>query len=175
MNIFGEKVILRALRPCDANLLLGMINDPDTEKMLGGSSFPVSLEGQEKWIDGQIGRNNTLRCIIVLPDEEDVGLGTVILSNIDTKNGVAQVHIKLDKEKGRGHGYGSDALRAIVKYAFDEMRLNCIYADVLSYNIPSQRLFQKCGFERDGILRSRVYKSGQYHDVYSYSILNRAE
>lgn len=170
MNIQGNNVVLRAISLKDANMLMELLNDAETERMLGGSSFPVSLEGQEKWIAAQIDRTDVLRCIVALKEHEE-GIGTVILSNIDTKNGVAQVHIKMDKQRGRGKGYGRDALNTIVNYAFDEMRLNCIYADVLAHNQISQKLFEKCGFSRDGILRSRVYKMGKYIDVYSYSII----
>lgn len=170
MNIQGKDVILRAITMRDANLLIKLINDAETEKMLGGNSFPVSLEGQEKWIAEQTGRTDVLRCIIALKENEE-GIGTVILSDIDTRNGVAQVHIKMDKQRGRGRGYGTDALKTVVNYAFDEMRLNCIYADVLEYNTVSQKLFEKCGFHRDGILRSRVFKGGTYIDVFSYSLL----
>ena len=171
MNIQGKNVVLRAISMKDANLLMELINDAETEKMLGGSSFPVSLEGQEKWIAAQTGRTDVLRCIVALKENEE-GIGTVILSDIDTKNGVAQVHIKMDKQRGRGKGYGSDALNTIVNYAFGEMRLNCIYADVLEYNTVSQKLFEKCGFLRDGVLRSRVFKGGRYINVVSYSRLN---
>lgn len=170
MNIQGKNVVLRAISMKDANLLMELINDAETEKMLGGSSFPVSLEGQEKWIAAQTGRTDVLRCIVALKENEE-GIGTVILSDIDTKNGVAQVHIKMDKQRGRGKGYGSDALNTIVNYAFGEMRLNCIYADVLEYNTVSQKLFEKCGFHRDGVLRSRVFKGGRYINEVSYSRL----
>ena len=170
MNIQGNDVYLRAISMKDANLLMELINDAETERMLSGSSFPVSFEGQEKWIAAQIGRTDVLRCIVALKEDEE-GIGIVMLSDIDTKNGVAQVHIKMDTQRGRGKGYGSDALNAIVDYAFDEMRLNCIYADVLEYNTVSQKLFEKCGFHRDGLLRSRAFKGGSYNNIVSYSRL----
>lgn len=171
MNLQGENIILRAMGMQDAQLLFDMINDPDTERMLGGSSFPVSKESQNRWIEEQKNRKDILRCIVAVKEDMEHGLGTVILSDIDSKNGVAQVHIKMAKGQGRGKGYGTDALKTIVHYAFNELRLNCIYADVLEYNIPSQRLFEKCGFKKDGVLRSRVFKNGKYIDVFTYSIL----
>jgi len=171
MNIYGEKVILRAITMEDVELLANMINDPETEKMLGGSSFPVAIEKQQKWINDQMGRTDVLRTIVATKENVEKGIGTVILTDIDYKNGVAQIHIKMDRECGRGRGYGTDALNAIVKYAFEEMRLNCVYADVLSYNVISQKLFLKAGFKQDGILRSRVYKGGEYIDFYSFSKL----
>lgn len=171
MNIYGEKVLLRAIEPGDNALLLEMINDPDTERMLGGASFPVSKVGQAKWLDDQMSGNNILRCIVADRNAPEQGLGTVILSDIDQKNGVAQVHVKL-AASGRGKGYGTDTLKALVNYAFMQMRLHCVYAHVLSYNEPSQKLFQKCGFQKEGVLRARVFKDGSYVDIISYSILN---
>lgn len=170
MIIQGCQIVLRAISLKDAKMLKELINDPDTEKMLGGSSFPVSLESQEKWILAQDGRTDVLRCIIAEKENEDVGLGTVILSDIDYRNGTAQAHIKMDKN-ARKQGYGTDALKTILEYAFNEMRLNCVYANVLAYNEPSQKLFEKLGFQRDGILRSRVFKAGKHVDMYAYSLL----
>ena len=171
MNIFADSVVLRAIEPDDNELLLELINDPDTEKMLGGSSFPVSTVAQAKWIADQIGKNDILRCIIADPKEPKRGFGTVILSDIDRKNGVAQVHLKL-VGSARGKGYGTAALKAMVCYAFRQMRLYCVYAHVLEYNEASQKLFQHCGFLKEGRLRARAYKDGTYVDAISYSILN---
>ena len=171
MNIFGSKVVLRAIEPVDKEMFLEIINDPETEKMIGGLSFPVSSLEQEQWIRNQVGNKSTLRCVIAKREKPEEGIGTVILSDIDYRNGVAQVHIKLALNGARGQGVGTDALMAITKYAFDELRLNLIYAEVLAYNETSQRLFSKCGFNRDGILRERVFKNGKYVDVYSYSLL----
>lgn len=171
MNIYGDKVVLRAIEPSDCTLLLEMINDPETEKMLGGSSFPVSEAAQEKWIIDQMNRSDILRCIVADKTALKNGVGTVILSDIDLKNGVAQVHIKLISDC-RGKGYGTAALKTVVDYAFRQMRLHCVYAHVLDYNDSSQKLFEKCGFQKEGRLRARVYKDGAYVDVISYSIIN---
>lgn len=53
------------------------------------------------------------------------------------------------------------------------MRLNCIYATIISYNYVSIRMLEKCGFEKEGILRERVFKGGKFIDLLEYSILNR--
>ena len=171
MNIQGNKVILRALESRDNQMLLELINDPETERMLGGSSFPVSAESQAKWLTNQANSGNTLRCAIVPLDDMSEAVGTIILSNIDYRNGTAQIHIKMSKENGRGKGYGTDAVTALTGYAFKELRLNCLYADILEYNLPSQKLFTKCGYTLDGVLRARVYKDGEYVNVMSYAIV----
>lgn len=80
MIIQGEKVILRALEKNDADLLLDIINDPDTENMLGGSSYPVSYDMQCEWIENQKNDDTVFRTIIALNDEKKTGIGTIILS-----------------------------------------------------------------------------------------------
>lgn len=169
MIIRGEKIFLRALEKKDTCLLLDIINDPDTENMLGGSSYPISYDMQCEWIENQKNDNTVFRTIIALNDEKKTGIGTIILSNIDMKNGTAEIHVKLAVANNRGKGYGTDAVNTIVKYAFNEMRLNCIYAEILEYNQPSIKLFEKCGFKKEGILCSRVYKGGKYINLMSFS------
>ena len=169
MNIVGEKVLLRALEISDNEVLLDIINDSETEHSLGGWSFPTSSLNQEEWIKDQKQNTKILRCMI--SDKIDnKTIGTVILSDIDYKNGNAEIHIKLLSDI-RGKGYGSDTVNTLVKYSFNELRLKCVYAHVNSYNEPSQKLFEKCGFTKEGILRSRIFKKGEYHNVVVLSIL----
>lgn len=170
MIIYGDKVLLRAVEEADNQLLLSLINDPDTEMMLGGSSWPVSEAEQLKWFEHQERSRDVLRCIVALK-ENGKAIGTIILSDIDQKNATGHIHIKMSKDGGRGKGYGTDAVNTMVQYAFEELRLNCIYANILSYNEASIKLFERCGFKRDGVLRQRVYKKGKFIDLLAYSRL----
>ncbi|MBW8308808.1 MAG: GNAT family N-acetyltransferase [Candidatus Paracaedibacteraceae bacterium] len=169
MNIIGNRIYLRAVELSDKEMLLDIINDEQTESELGGWSFPVSDLNQEEWIKSLKQDNKTLRCVIV-NKEDDKAIGTVILSDIDYKNGIAEIHIKIGMQI-RSKGYGTETINLIVGYAFNELRLNCIYAHINSYNEKSQKLFEKCGFVKEGILRDRIFKKGDYHNIYSYSLL----
>lgn len=151
MIIHGDKVVLRAVEESDNAMLLSLINDPDTEMMLGGSSWPVSEAEQLKWFEHQERSRDVLRCIVAL-QEDGKAIGTIILSDIDQKNATGHIHIKMSKDGVRGKGYGTDAVNTMVQYAFEELRLNCIYANILSYNETSIKLFERCGFKKDGVL-----------------------
>lgn len=170
MLIYGEKIVLRAVEKADNTMLLSLINDPDTEMMLGGSSWPVSESDQLKWFEHQEHSRDVLRCIVALQNDGRA-LGTIILSDIDQKNATGHIHIKMLKDGGRGRGYGTDAVKTMVRYAFEELRLNCIYANILAYNDASIKLFERCGFKKDGVLRQHVYKKGKFVDMLAYSIL----
>lgn len=170
MIINGEYVLLRAVEESDNAMLLSLINDPDTEMMLGGSSWLVSEAEQLKWFENQERSRDVLRCIVALKDDGKA-IGTIILSDIDQKNATGHIHIKMSKDGGRGKGFGTDAVNTMVQYAFEELRLNCIYANILSYNEVSIKLFERCGFKKDGVLRQRVFKKGQFYDLFYYSRL----
>lgn len=170
MNIVGEKIYLRAIEMSDAKLLMEIINDPETDNLLGGGSWPVSEKEQLAWIERQTGRKDVFRAIITTC-EDDVPVGTIILTDISYKDGTAQLHIKLSPNGARRKGYGTDAIRTLVKYAFQELRLHCIYATILTYNVNSIRTFEKCGFIKEGLLRARSFKNGKYIDSFSYSIV----
>lgn len=169
MFIKGRKVLIRAIELSDAELLREMINDEEIEQMMWGYSFPVAKHQQVSWIEN-LSRNNDaiFRGMI---DVNNVSVGTVILSDIDMKSGTAEIHIKLAKSSDRGKGYGKDTVLTMLCYAFNELRLNCVYCRIKEDNIPSQKLFESCGFTKEGCLRARVYRQGRFYDFYEYSIL----
>ncbi len=171
MIIIGEKILLRAIEPSDNQMLLDLINDPETEQMLGGHSWPISKEEQMAWYTQHKKNDSILRCIIARK-EDNRPLGTIILNEINYKNGTGHIHIKMAKENARGKGYATDAVLTLVNYAFKELRLNCVFANILLHNQASIGLFEKCGFQREGILRARVFKQGKYLDICSYSKLS---
>lgn len=170
MWIETKRLVLRALEENDNQMLKDLINDPDTEYLLGGWSFPVSSREQDDWYSSLHNTQDTLRCII---EEQSTNqtIGTVMLTGIDYKNGTAEIHIKLSNHNSRGKGYGTETVNAIIEYAFNELRLNCIFAQINAINNASCHMFEKCGFKKEGVLRERLYKRGQYIDMYMYSVL----
>ena len=121
MFIKGEKVLLRAIELSDAEILQAMINDEEIERMMWGYSFPVARHQQLKWIENLSSEKSTFRAMI---DVDGTAVGTVILSDIDLRSGAAEILIKLAQTAQRGNGYGTDAVKAVLRYAFNELRLN---------------------------------------------------
>ncbi|MFE4036145.1 GNAT family N-acetyltransferase [Priestia sp. YIM B13489] len=171
MNIYNEDLILRAIELEDMELLKSMINNPNIENMVLGWSFPVSSNQQINWINNLKGDKNNVRFIV---DINNIGaVGLVSLTNIDYKNGTATINIKLNSDEIKQKGIGYKAIILLSDYAFNQLNLNCLIANILNYNIASQKLFEKCRFTLEGKLQGRIYKNGAYQDVYSYSLLKR--
>jgi RimJ/RimL family protein N-acetyltransferase len=168
MEIVKDDIKLRAIEKTDLSLLKSLINNSEIENKLGGWSFPVSEYEQEKWIQS-IQEQSDKNCLRLIIEKDGEAVGTVILSDIDMKNGTAQIHIKMLCQKNKG--YGTRCIKMVCNYAFAELRLNTIYSTVLENNIVSQKVFEKCGFSKEGLLRARVFKNSTYLNMFSYSIL----
>ena len=169
MNIRGKICTLRAIEKSDLSMLRAIINDPDTERLVVGWSFPVSSYGQEKWFESLAGDANNQRYIIETENDGAVGMAT--LTEIDWKNGAAFHGIKLANRPNRTKGLGTDAVMAIMRYAFDELHLHRLIGAWFDYNAPSKGLYTKCGWQVEGISRESIYKNGRYHDLAMAAIL----
>jgi RimJ/RimL family protein N-acetyltransferase len=72
-----------------------------------------------------------------------------------------------------GNGLGSDALRVVIRLAFDKMNLNRVWLTVLVDNPRAVRCYEKCGLVREGLLRQESFVDGKYRDVLMMAILRQ--
>lgn len=172
MNIIGKKIYLRAMEPEDMEVLREMINDPVMERKIEGWSFPVSRKQQMNWYENSITSQSNLKFSIVSRSSEQL-LGMLNLVDIDWKNGVAQHGIRLSNAAPKAQGIGTDAVMAIMRYAFEELRLNKLESGRIIDNIASQRLYAKCGWKDEGIKREAIFCEGRYLDFVITGILKK--
>lgn len=165
MNIVGKKVILRAIEEEDLEILRQSINSEDTEKMITGWAFSISKKNQEKWYENYKNSFDSIKLIIENKENKKT-VGMISLNNIDQKNGVAlESGIRITDKEMEGKGIATDAWMTILRYAFNELRLNRVNATVLPYNKVSMHVCQKVGFKIEGTQRQMLYRNGQYHDL----------
>lgn len=169
MNIFGKKVVLRAIEKEDCKLIKDMFNDPEIENLVGGWAFPLSLFAQERWLESHNNDKSTLR--LVIDTKEDGPIGVFALTDIDWKNRRGALGAKIASGGNRFKGYGTDATYAIMRYAFDELGFHRLDVSWLATNPVSGKLLEKCGFVVEGVKRDYVYKGGEYRDLVEASIL----
>lgn len=98
-------------------------------------------------------------------------IGFVALFNIKWASQHAEMAIGIGDPAYRGKGYGSDALRVLLRYAFNELNLYRVELDVMAYNTAAVQAYERVGFVREGVKRGRVVRDGQRHDVVCYAIL----
>ena len=168
MNIKGKKITLVAIEFDDLVLLQKWANDPDIQYMLGGWHFPTNMNDQKKWFELLTCTSNHQRFIII--NEKNIPIGITNLVNINFKDGNAEHGLLLDKEY-QGKGYGYDVVNTLTSYAFNELRLNRLETTIISINEPSLKLFEKCGWIKEGVLKKWYFRKGQFLDKIYLGIL----
>lgn len=164
----GSKVRLAAAIQQDAQTLAAYTEDYEYLRNLDTDyAMPKTVEESGvKSVKMDDGVEFMLRTI-----DEDRLIGFVALHSIEWNNQAAKLAIGIGKAKDRGKGYGSDALRIILRYAFHELNLNRVGLDVISYNEIAYHAYKKAGFVEEGRMRSAVLRGGKAYDRILMSIL----
>lgn len=163
----GEQVTLNIIGEDDVPFLYETINDPAVNDGLGFSR-PKSEEIEREWVESVTDSESNDVHFLICVDGESVG--TTGLNDVSMHNGTGEIGYYLTPEAW-GHGYATAAVRRLVTYAFDELRLHRVYAQVFAENEGSRRVLEKAGFEHEGILREHWYRHGAYEDVHRYGVL----
>ena len=164
MSIDGRKVRLRALEPDDIPHLHRWANDPAIWRLLGGWQFPASQASTRAWLDG-LAANRLNQRFGIETLEDGLLIGTANLVDIDWKNGTAFHGMMLGDTATQRRGYGLDTVMTVMRYAFDELRLERLDGDIIEYNAGSHRLYVgKCGWREEGRQRGWHFREGRRWD-----------
>ena len=155
----------------DVDALCKLKNNEKAALLLGGIHHKYTQTDIVNWIDFH--NNNTNEVLLVM---EDISTGKLIghvgLYKIDRIAKKTEFGILIADDESRGKGYETKATNLMVEYAFHELGMHKVTAEVLNENTASLSMFKKCGFTTDGCLRDDVFKNGRYYDVVCMSILN---
>lgn len=163
-------LFLRTLNFSDLKYTYRWHNNSVLYQTLIGPFQYVSLEAEEIWLKEKIkyDRSNHYLVICLTPDEP---IGLINLQNIDWISRNGNLGIFIGETSYHGKGYGTLAVKEMLKYAFFELGLNRIELQVLADNESAIRVYQKCGFQLEGKLRKRAFKKGIFNDVLIMSVL----
>lgn len=163
---------LRELKRSDIPEINLWRSDQELIGFLGAPFRYIDQEIDEKWFDSYLNnRSNTIRCAVVDDAEPNEILGMVALTNIDWVLRSGILHIMIGNSGNRNRGIGTFAVSEILKHAFNDMNLHRVELEVLVSNTRAIHLYEKIGFEREGIKKQAAFKNGNYVDVLCMAIL----
>ena len=169
--IVGDKVNLRPIEREDLPRYVQWFGDPEVRRHLL-LYIPFSLAQEERWYENLLDRlEKGSDVLLAIETAEGVHIGNLGLHSIDWKNRNAELGITIGDKEYWGQGYGTAAIRTLLKLAFEEMNLHRVFLRVDKDNERGIRCYEKCGFQRDGILREAVFREGRYHDQLMMSVL----
>jgi RimJ/RimL family protein N-acetyltransferase len=93
--------------------------------------------------------------------EDDTLIGFVGLFNLLMHHADSLVAIALGERKYWGNGYGTDAMRIMLRYAFNEVNLRSVGLIVFEYNPRAVRSYEKIGFVHEGCIRGAMLREGR--------------
>ena len=168
-----ERLILRQVTNEDASNLLKYLSNKDVIKHIGLEPFNTidAALDEISWYQSILEKKTGIRWGITLKDEGEV-IGSCGFLNLVSKHYRSEIGIELSKDYW-GKGIASEAFEAVIGYGFEQLNLQRIEALIEPLNIPSQRLAERQGFMREGLLRSYEFTVGKFDDLYMYSMLKR--
>jgi RimJ/RimL family protein N-acetyltransferase len=168
----GERVRLRGVRDDDLPALAKWETDPGRLATLSHRVVPPSEAAAKdriaKWSANDEGH---FGFAIETLEDPPVLVGHIGLWGASPKDRCATLGIALGREH-IGRGYGSDAMRVMVGYAFRELGLHRLQLGVAPFNLAAIRAYQKAGFVEEGRHRESVLHDGRWYDEVLMSILD---
>ena len=136
--------------------------------------FPYPAGEAERYVIRQRSERDAGRsATFAIEHKTEGGLcGLVEVRDIEREHSQAELSFWLAAEVW-GQGYMSEVVQAVVRYAFEVLCLNRLYAYHMVRNPASGRVLEKNGFTQEGLLRQRVRKWGQFEDVLQWAILRQ--
>lgn len=168
-TLIGPNLVLRPITEADASAMFNSAADPENRR-LTGTQITFSLEDVEQFCRRIQTADDRFDFAITLKGDPQY-IGEAVLNNIDWHNRSAGFRIALAGKAHFGKGYGSEATRLVVDFGLKTLKLHRIELEVYDFNPRAQHVYEKAGFQVEGIRRDALHWEGQYHNAIMMAIL----
>lgn len=146
------------------------------------SVWPIAQSEQAGWYQKYLGSGRERQFMVEIEQAGStkqeasalrwITIGTLSLLNINHHNQTAELgRVMLGDKRFEKNGYMSGAIKALLKFAFEEANLNRVYCEFFADNKEAKNLYKSCGFQREGTFWQSVYKNGQFKNTEMWAIL----
>jgi len=168
----GERIYLREVLQSDVNENYHRwMNDPEVTRYLETRFYPNTKEILKKYVQAKVADRDNVFLAIVLK-ENHRHIGNIKLGPINWVHRSADIGIIIGEKDCWGEGYACEAISLIVDYAFKKLNLNKLGAGCYNSNKASLQIFQKNGFEIEGVRKQHVFCDGKYEDYILLGLTN---
>ena len=168
----GDVVLLRPWREADVPGMVLAFSDPVMQRFSWRTTAYTETDARDYFAEQEEARlrGDELNFALVEPHDQDVVLGALSMYEVRLDHGRAAVGYWLAPE-ARGRGAATQAVRLLARWAFAELGLARLELTCGPDNEASQQVAERCGFSREGLLRSHVPFKGARRDSILYSLL----
>jgi RimJ/RimL family protein N-acetyltransferase len=162
-----DVVELRPWRLDDMSDVVAACQDPEIPRWTMVPT-PYSEDDAREFLDHVTKEPEDQLNLALTRVDDDLPIGSITIWLV--KPGVAEFGYWTARE-ARGQGYTPRALRLFSGWAFDELKLPRLQLGTIPGNTPSERVAEKVGYVREGVLRSYLDQRGERRDVLMWSLL----
>jgi RimJ/RimL family protein N-acetyltransferase len=169
--LMGTLVRLRAVEPSDYPLLTAWLNDPDVMYFWGRPGNTVARGEVASYEERQAARGNSRKYIVETLDQQ--AIGQIDYYDLDWQARSAWVSILIGDRGFWGGGYGTDAMRILLTYLFNQLGLHRVCLNLHDTNKRARHSYEKNGFVQEGVMRDWAYFDGAWVNGILMSVLER--
>lgn len=173
MKFTTERLIIRPYKKADYKRVFEICNDYEFVKTTLGIPYPYTIDMAKTYIERTnqaLKEKRYYELAICFKDDEKTVIGCVQLVAITERAKRAEIGFWVDR-KLWGKGIATEAAKAMLDFAFEELKLNSVYARHFDINPASGKVMQKCGMKYAGVLRQNEFRFDKYYDVVYYDVL----
>ena len=162
--IEGKLVNLRAVEMGDLDRNVTWFNDAEVTEHLS-VRYPMSRAAEEEWMKLRTSSPMTYDNVFFAIETKDgTHIGNISFNYSFAESRKAHLGITIGDKRYWSQGYGTDAMRTLLRFGFDEMNLHRIDLTVDEDNARAIACYRKCGFVEEGRMRQARYTRGRYID-----------
>jgi RimJ/RimL family protein N-acetyltransferase len=158
----------------DPPVVARWMNDPLLRSVLVDVARPLSVEAVRRLlekVEKQMEETKNLFHFTLRLKDDNRLVGLARIFWIDFHNGTGVLNLGIGEASDRRHGFGSDALDLLVRFAFNDLNLHRLSAWTGADNLPFIHMAEKYGFEIEARRREAVFHNGRYWDMLHLGLL----
>lgn len=174
VTLKGQNIFLRALEPEDLEFVYVVENNENIWE-ISNTQTPYSKFLIHQYLENaykDIYEAKQLR-LVICKNQSFEPIGLIDLFDFDPKNKRAGIGIIIQNDFDRQNGFGKEAMSLLIEYAFHQLQLHQLFANIGTENIASLALFATFGFEKIGIKKDWNYTHNAFHDEVLVQLINK--
>lgn len=169
----GDRICLGPLVGSDSAKLFAWLNDPAVARS-NGPYRPLDQAKFDQWF-ANVGADPA-RVVFAIRMLGDLRLlGYLQIVDINATLRTANLGLVIGSDADRGKGYGGEALSLAIGCGWRDLNLQRLQLTVVGANPRAIGVYERAGFEIEGVLRRAAYVGGEYRDITVMGLLRTAD
>ena len=170
----GKNIILRPLKMNDWEKSIQWRNNLSIKEMAMMHPFPITEMVEREWYENIMKSKDDKVIYFTITTRDDDPIGFVLLNKINYTHKNCRLGIVIGETEEQGKGYGQEATKMIIEYAFNKLNLRKVTLEVLSNNKAALHIYHKLGFVKEGELKEHFFWDKKYSNIVIMSVFNNS-